>query len=141
MIPVAHRRLDSRGQALLACAIMGDRGGVPGGVVIIGAGCIGAAIAWELARRGVRDVTVLEKEPFAGAGSTGKAAGGIRAQFSTPVNVRISMLAVRRYQRFAEELETEPVYFPVGYLFLLSDPPRWEAFQRQVEMQRGLGLE
>ena len=110
-------------------------------VVVVGAGCIGAAIAYQLGRRGVRGVTVLEREKFAGAGSTGKAAGGIRAQFSTPINVKISMLAVRHYERFAEELETDPVFFPVGYLFLLGDPARWADFQRQADMQRSLGLE
>ena len=47
-------------------------------VVIIGAGCIGAAIAYHLGKRGVKDVVVLEKELFSGAGSTGKCAGGIR---------------------------------------------------------------
>lgn len=110
-------------------------------VVIVGAGCIGAAIAYHLGRRGVKGVVVLEKEPFAGAGSTSKAAGGIRAQFSAPVNVQISMLSVRHFMRFAEEMGTDPVFFPVGYLFLLSDPGRWAAFQQQAEMQRGLGLE
>ncbi len=65
-------------------------------VAIIGAGCVGAAIAWHLARRGVTDVVVVEREPYAGAGSTAKAAGGIRAQFSSPINVRISMLAASR---------------------------------------------
>src|SRR5512138_2734213 len=109
-------------------------------VVVIGAGCIGASIAYHLGRRGVKDVLVLEREPFAGAGSTSKAAGGIRAQFSTPISVRLSQLSVQHFQRFQEELGTEPVFFPVGYLFLLADAPRWEAFQRQAEMQRGLGL-
>ena len=109
-------------------------------VVVIGAGCIGAAIAYHLALRGVKDVVVLEKEPFAGAGSTSKAAGGIRAQFSTPINVRISMMAIEAYERFAEEMETDPVFFQVGYMFVLADPERWESFQRQAEMQRGLGL-
>jgi sarcosine oxidase subunit beta len=109
-------------------------------VVVIGAGCIGASIAYQLGRRGVKDVIVLEKEPFAGAGSTSKAAGGIRAQFSTPLNVQISMRSVERYARFAEEMETDPVYAPVGYLFLLSDERRWSEFQRQAAMQRALGL-
>src|SRR5262245_58286330 len=98
--------------------------------VIVGAGCIGAAIAYQLSRRGVRGVVVLEREPYAGAGSTAKAAGGIRAQFSTPINVQISMLAVEHFRRFAEELSTDPVYFPVGYLFLLADAQRWADFQR-----------
>ena len=109
-------------------------------VVIIGAGCIGASIAYELGRRGVKDVVVVEKEPFAGAGSTSKAAGGIRAQFSTPLNVRISMMSIARFKTFSEEMETEPVFFPVGYLFLLGDAESWGAFQRQAEMQRSLGL-
>jgi sarcosine oxidase subunit beta len=109
-------------------------------VVVIGAGCIGTAIAYHLALRGVKDVVVLEKEPFAGAGSTSKAAGGIRAQFSNPINVRISMMAIDAYERFAAEMETDPVFFQVGYMFVLSDAERWERFQHQAEMQRGLGL-
>src|SRR5881397_3739452 len=105
-------------------------------VVIIGAGCVGSSIAYALGRRGVRGVAVLEREPYAGAGSTGKAAGGIRAQFSTPINVKISMLSISHFERFTEEMETDPVFFQVGYLFLLADPDRWAEFQRQAEMQR-----
>jgi sarcosine oxidase subunit beta len=109
-------------------------------VVIVGAGCIGASIAYQLSRRGVRGVVVLEREPFAGAGSTGKAAGGIRAQFSTPISVRISQLAIAHFERFSEEMQADPVFFQVGYLFLLAQESRWRAFQAQAEMQRGLGL-
>ena len=110
-------------------------------VVIIGAGCIGSAIAYHLGRLGIRGAVVLEKEPFAGAGSTSKAAGGVRAQFSSPINVRLSMLSIAHYARFAEEMGTGPVFFQVGYLFLLSDPACWASFQRQAEMQRGMGLD
>jgi sarcosine oxidase subunit beta len=110
-------------------------------VVIIGAGCIGASIAYHLGRRGVRGVVVLEKEPFAGAGSTSKAAGGVRAQFSTPINVRLSMLSVTHYERFAAEMGCDPVFFQVGYLFVVTDEAQWRAFQAQADMQRGLGLE
>jgi sarcosine oxidase subunit beta len=109
-------------------------------VVVIGAGCIGTAIAYHLGRRGVRDVVVIEKEPFAGAGSTSKAAGGIRAQFSTPLSVQISRMAEEQFRRFADEMETDPVFFPVGYLFLLNDEASWATFQAQAEMQRSLGL-
>src|SRR5262245_56097499 len=109
-------------------------------VVVVGAGCVGAAIAFQLARRGVTPVRVIEREQFAGAGSTSKAAGGIRAQFSTPINVRISMLAIQHFERFAAEMETGPVYFPVGYLFVLSDAKGWRDFQSQAAMQRELGL-
>jgi sarcosine oxidase subunit beta len=109
-------------------------------VVVIGAGCIGTSIAYELGRRGVKGVVVVEKELFAGTGSTAKAAGGIRAQFSTPHNVRLSMMSIARFKVFAEEMDTDPVYFPVGYLFLLGDEASWATFQKQAEMQRSLGL-
>jgi sarcosine oxidase subunit beta len=109
-------------------------------VVIVGAGCIGAAIAYHLGRLGVQGVVVLEREAFAGAGSTGKAAGGIRAQFSTPVSVRVSQLAISHYERFAEEMSTDPVFFQVGYLFLLTDDQRWSTFREQAAMQRELGV-
>ena len=112
-----------------------------GSVVVVGAGCIGASIAYHLARRGVKDVVVLEKELFAGAGSTSKAAGGVRAQFSTPLNVRISMMSIEDYEKFPAEMNCPPVFFQVGYLFLLSDEPRWATFRRQAEMQRELGLD
>ncbi len=109
-------------------------------VAIVGAGCVGTSIAYHLAKRGVKDVVVIEREPIAGAGSTSKAAGGIRAQFSTPLNVRLSLMSIERLERFADEMEDAPVYDQVGYLFLLSDPQRWAAFQAQAEMQRSLGL-
>jgi sarcosine oxidase subunit beta len=86
-------------------------------------------------------VRVLEREPFAGAGSTSKAAGGIRAQFSTPINVQISMLSIEEFARFPKLMGGDPVYFPVGYLFLLGEPAAWRGFQQQAEMQRGLGLD
>ena len=109
-------------------------------VVIIGAGCIGAAVAYHLGLRGVRDVVVLEKELFSGAGSTGKCAGGIRQQFSTPLNCTISQRSVKAFEAFTETMQTDPVFFQVGYLFLISDPAMWERFQAQAEMQRSLGI-
>ena len=110
-------------------------------VVIIGAGCIGAAIAYHLGKRGVKGVLVLERELFSGAGSTGKCAGGIRQQFSSEVNVRICQESVRQYEHFHEEMQTDdPVFWQVGYLFLLSDPAQWTAFQKQADFQRSLGL-
>lgn len=109
-------------------------------VVIIGAGCIGASIAYHLGKRGVKDVVVLERELFSGAGSTGKCAGGIRQQFSSAVNVRICQESVRQFERFGEEMGVEDAFWQVGYLFLLSDEPSWAQFRRQADFQRSLGL-
>jgi sarcosine oxidase subunit beta len=52
-------------------------------VVIIGGGIVGASVAFHLAERGCTDVLVVERAAEQGSGSTGKATGGVRAQFAT----------------------------------------------------------
>jgi len=109
-------------------------------VVIVGAGCIGASIAYHLARRGVSPL-VLEREKIAGMGSTGHCAGGVRQQFSTPVNVRLSKASIEAFARMNDELDYEgELYWPVGYLFCLTDESRWAAYRAKAEMQRALGI-
>jgi sarcosine oxidase subunit beta len=108
--------------------------------VVVGAGCIGASIAWHLARRGVKPL-VVEKEKAPGQGSTGHCAGGVRQQFSTPINVEISRRSIAAFARMREELEYEgDLYWPVGYLFCLDDAVRWEAFRKGAEAQRAMGV-
>jgi sarcosine oxidase subunit beta len=108
--------------------------------IIIGAGCIGASIAYHLALRGLKPV-VLEKENAPGLGSTGRCAGGVRQQFSTPVNVRVSKLSIDAFARMNDELAYEgELYWPVGYLFCLTEASRWLAFQANATMQRELGV-
>ncbi|MGH7724462.1 MAG: NAD(P)/FAD-dependent oxidoreductase [Candidatus Eiseniibacteriota bacterium] len=109
-------------------------------VVIVGAGCIGASIAYHLAARGVAPL-VLEREKMAGTGSTGHCAGGVRQQFSSPVNVRLSKVSIEAFARMKEELEYEgDLYWPVGYLFCLTDPARFEQFERDAAMQKAQGV-
>lgn len=62
-------------------------------VVIIGGGVIGASVAYHLSLQGCRKVLVLDRAPQHGMGSTGKATGGFHCQFSTPINVRLSLLS------------------------------------------------
>jgi sarcosine oxidase subunit beta len=108
--------------------------------VIVGAGCIGASIAYHLALGGV-NALVLEREKVPGLGSTGQCAGGVRQQFSTPVNVRLSRLSIEAFARMKEELAYEgDLYWPVGYLFCLSEPARWAAFQKNAGEQRAMGV-
>ena len=75
-------------------------------VVVIGGGVMGLSAAYHLARAGVPDVVVLERHTL-GSGSTCKAAGGVRAQFSDPVNIELGQRSLRAYERFAEELGQE----------------------------------
>ena len=87
-------------------------------VVIIGGGVIGASVAYHLAARGVRDVLVLERGAAPGAGSTGRATGGFRAQFGTRVNILLSLLSREKLLRFEEETGVNPGFRQFGYLFV-----------------------
>jgi len=109
-------------------------------VTIIGGGVHGLSAAYHLAKRGLTDVLVLEKEPQLASGSTGLSAGGIRQQFSTEVNVRMSQYSVQRFERFKEEMDTDPGFCQVGYLFLLSTPEEAALFQESVTLQNRLGV-
>ncbi|MCX6023788.1 MAG: FAD-binding oxidoreductase [Chloroflexi bacterium] len=109
-------------------------------VVIIGGGVIGASIAYYLTRMGCRDVVVLERGSLA-SGSTTKAAGGIRQQFSTEVNVRLSQVSVGVYERFEQEFEQALDFHQDGYLFLLADAALLPQFQANVALQQRLGVD
>ena len=109
-------------------------------VVVVGAGVIGSSVAFQLARMGVGDVVVLERETLPGAGSTSKANGGIRAQFTTAVNVAMSLLSMEILDALEEEIGDPPAYRKAGYLFLTDSPAKLAAMERAAGFQRGLGV-
>ena len=108
-------------------------------VVIVGGGVMGASTAYHLALKGCPDVLLLERESFFGMQATGRCAGGIRYQFGTEINVRISMLSLPMLDRFEEELGQPIDLRYCGYLFLLTNEKDVAAFRQQVEMQQRLG--
>jgi sarcosine oxidase, subunit beta len=73
-------------------------------VVIIGAGIVGSSIAYHLTAAGCRNVIVIERESSTGKGSTGKSMGGVRAQFSTPVSIEMSLYSIPFYSTFEDRL-------------------------------------
>lgn len=109
-------------------------------VVIIGGGVMGTSTAYHLALKGCRNVLLLERESFFGIQSTGKCAGGIRYQFGTEINVRLSLLSLPMLDRFEEELGQPIDLRYCGYLFLLTHQEAVAAFRAQVEMQHRLGV-
>src|ERR1700739_3443036 len=86
-------------------------------VVIIGGGIVGSSIAWHLTHAGCKSVLVIERESTQGKGSTGKSMGGVRAQFSTPVNIQMSLYSIPFYAGFEERVGHPCDYRPQGYLF------------------------
>jgi sarcosine oxidase subunit beta len=109
-------------------------------VVIIGGGVVGCSIAYHLARRGLRDVVIVERDAV-GAGTTSKAAGGIRAQFPTETEVRFSLEAIRVFENFREEFGVDIGYRKIGYLFLVSDQADLRGFEERMALQRRLGVD
>ena len=110
-------------------------------VVIVGGGCMGASVAYHLARHGVTDVVLLEREKMLATGSTGRNAGGVRHQFSNEANIRLSLESIALLERFADEVGHPIDFHQDGYLFLLSSQASVETFERNVALQRALGVD
>ncbi|MER6208553.1 FAD-binding oxidoreductase [Streptomyces sp. NPDC001642] len=108
-------------------------------VVVIGGGVIGTSIAYHLARAGVRDVVLVERDELA-AGSTSKAAGGVRAQFSDVLNVQLGARSLEAFARFEEDTGYDIGLHRVGYLFLLSTPEDVASFDAGVRLQNSLDV-
>ena len=109
-------------------------------VVIIGGGIIGASIAYYLAKNGVKNILLLERDMM-GEGSTAKCAGGIRTQFSTEINVQFSLLSRGVFKRFQEEFCVNPEFHQTGYLFLTSDESRWTDLKLNAQLMKTLDVE
>lgn len=109
-------------------------------VVIVGGGCMGASVAYYLAKCGVTDVVLVEREPTLGSGATGRCAGGARLQFSHESNIRLSLESIDVLERFEDEVGQAIDFHQDGYLFLLSSPASVEDFRRNVELQRRLDV-
>lgn len=109
-------------------------------VVVIGGGVMGASTAYHLAQRGCTDVVLLEQQEFFGMGATGRCAGGIRYQFSTEINIRLSLLSLPMLDRFEEELGQPIGIRRDGYLFILTNEHDVEVFRHNVALQHSLGV-
>lgn len=108
-------------------------------VVIIGGGVMGVSTAYHLAAAGVEDVVLVDRDAF-GSGSTCKAAGGVRAQFSDRINIELGLRSLRTFETFGDEFDQEIDLQQVGYLFLLDSPDDVTAFEQNVALQNELGV-
>ncbi len=109
-------------------------------VVILGGGIVGSSVAYHLAEAGCSNVLVVERAPEQGRGSTGVATGGVRAQFATPVNVRMSLYSIDFFSRFEEATGHRAGYQPAGYLFVATSERHLEHLTSNRERQAAAGL-
>ena len=109
-------------------------------VVIVGGGVMGASTAYHLALKGCKKVVLLERDPLFGQEATGKCAGGIRYQFATEINIRLSLLGLPMLDRFEEELGQAIDLRRCGYLFLLTREEDVQAFHASLALQLRLGV-
>lgn len=107
-------------------------------VVVIGAGIVGTALGYYLAKRKLK-VFILERK-FPCFGSTGRCIGGIRAQFTHDLTIRVMLKSIKMFQELSDELDTDVEWYQGGYLFLSFDEGRKKSFEQAIEIQRGYGL-
>jgi sarcosine oxidase subunit beta len=109
-------------------------------VVIIGGGIVGSSIAYQLTAAGCRDVLILERESHQGKGSTGKSMGGVRAQFSTTVNIQMSLFSIPFFRSFEEVMGHPAGYRGQGYLFVATNSRHLDYLSTNYARQVALGL-
>jgi len=110
-------------------------------IVIIGGGVMGASAAYHLAQRGMKNIVLLEKEDFFGTGATGRCAGGVRYQFSTEINIKLSLESLPMLERFENEIGQDVNYRQCGYLLVATNDKDASTFKRNVELQNNLGVQ
>ena len=108
-------------------------------VVIVGGGVVGVSIAFHLAEAGVTDLVLLEAHAL-GSGSTCKAAGGVRAQFSDRVNIELGMRSLEAFRSFDSRPGGQIDLHEAGYLFLLDDAETVAAFEQNIALQNEFGV-
>src|SRR5580658_11175668 len=109
-------------------------------VVIIGAGIVGASIAYQLTSAGCANVVILERESSQGKGSTGKSMGGVRAQFSTHVNIQMSLYSIPFFRDFERTMGHPSGYRAQGYLFVATAERHLEYLRANYGRQVDAGL-
>jgi sarcosine oxidase subunit beta len=109
-------------------------------VVIVGAGIMGLATAYHLAKDHPRRRILVLDAGYLCGGASGRNGGGVRAQWSSEANVRLMQESLEMCKEFAHEHRINTWFRQGGYLFLARDEKRATELSRSVELQRSLGL-
>lgn len=120
---------------MLASRLMGERLGT----LVIGGGIVGCAVAYYLAEQGAKDILVVERQALA-SGSTGGSFGGVRQQFSTPLEIELSKRGLEFWRTCEEVFDSPCPFHQDGYLFVSGQPEIVDRLAKAAELQCRLGL-
>src|SRR5215217_3801465 len=110
------------------------------GVVIIGGGVNGLSTAFQLAKRGVRDVVVLERRQL-GSGATGKSGALVRCHYANEPEARLTHESLRIFRNWDEEVGAgSPSFTPIGFVQVVA-PEHEDRLRQNVADQQGIGIE
>lgn len=109
--------------------------------VVVGGGVVGAAIAYNLAKMGMKKVVLCEKDTFC-HGSTGRCGAGVREQWGQEGNCRLAKAAIDIFEHLQDELDYgyDIEFKQKGYLMLAHTEKEWAQFQKNVRLQNSLGI-
>lgn len=108
---------------------------------VVGGGVVGLAVARALRVAGVDRVVVLEREPSVGQGSSARANGGIRAQFTTPINIAFSLYSIAEFETLRKDYDDLLSFHQTGYLFLTGTEEGERGLRSAMALQRSLGVD
>ena len=108
-------------------------------VVIIGGGINGCSLAYQLAKQDI-DVMLLERQHLC-SGGTGRCGAGIRQQWSTKENAYLAIQSVKIFEQLHKELNAEIGLRQGGYLIAIHDEKELKQAEKNVAMQKSLGLQ
>ncbi|MCK5833483.1 FAD-binding oxidoreductase [bacterium] len=108
-------------------------------VVIVGGGVVGSAIAYELTKRGIKDIVILEKS-YLSSGSTGRCGAGVRQQWGLEMNCRLAKGSVDIFENLSDELDYDIEFRQGGYLILAHNDAQVQQFEQNIKIQNSVGI-
>src|SRR5690349_9283246 len=108
--------------------------------IVVGAGIMGVATAYHLARRKYGKVVVLERDAVC-SGSTALASGGIRHQYANRVGIELTLRTIEVYENFAAEFGVDPQFRQHGYLILQQTEEERRVYAESAAAQRAMGVD
>jgi sarcosine oxidase, subunit beta len=106
-------------------------------IVILGAGVMGASIAFHLAKRKAGRIVVIDKD-HVGRGGSGRSSALVRMHYSFPPEVQLALVSLHTFQNWHEIVGAPGDFRKTGFVRIVH-PNETERLKLNVEMQRTLG--